>query len=255
MSNGDRSPEQIGRYYDEWTARYQECFGNTLQACRPAQSADLHQYILERAGIEDGERILDAGCGVCGPSIYFASHREISIDAVTVSRHQVRTARQLVSEAGLDEKITVHLGDFHKLRELFPASTFDRVLFLESLSHAMDPTAPLQSAYEALKPGGVVYIKDFFEKQLDTPEEQRLLRETIDRIDRTFVLKTPSLHHTVSVLTGLGFREQLIEPVGFAADNSVWIRFNDTHRFDLYGGRAPFQWCDWLELRFEKPMP
>lgn len=253
MPNGDRGPEQIGRYYDEWTARYQECFGDTFQACRPARSADLHRYTLDRAGIADGQRVLDAGCGVGGPSIYFASHRAISIDALTVSQHQVATARQLVAEAGLGHRITVHLGDFHKLRELFPPSTFDRVLFLESLSHAMDPAGPLKSAYDVLKPGGVVYIKDFFEKQLDTPEEQRLLRETIDRIDRTFLLKTPSLHHTVSVLTALGFRQQMIEPVAFDADNSVWIRFNDTHRFDLYGGRTPFQWCDWLELRFEKP--
>lgn len=252
MSNDDRSPEQIGRYYDEWTARYRDCFGDTLQACRPAHAADLHQYILERAGIEDGERILDAGCGVCGPSIYFASHRKVSIDAVTVSGNQVATARQLVADAGLDGSITVQQGDFHKLGELFPASTFDRVLFLESLSHAMDPTGPLQSAYDMLKPGGVVYIKDFFERQFDTPEERRIVRETIDRIDRTFVLKTPNLPQTLHVLTGLGFRQQLVEPVGFAADNSVWARFNETHRFDLYGGQPPVQWCDWLELRFEK---
>lgn len=253
MPDDDLSPERVGQYYDEWTDRYRSCFGDTLQACRPAQAADLHQYILERAGIRDGERILDAGCGVCGPSLYFASHRDVAIEAVTVSRDQVETARQLVAQAGLAGRITVRLADFHKLEESFPPATFDRVLFLESLSHAQDPAGPLLSAFNVLKPGGVVYIKDFFERPGQTADERRRVREAIARVDRTFVLHTPNLQHTVRRLTQAGFHQDWIEPVGFPSDNSVWLGFNAAHRFDLYGGEEPLQWCDWLELRFAKP--
>lgn len=253
MSTDDLNPESVGRYYDEWTAYYRASFGDTFQACRPAESVELHRYIMERAGIRDGERILDAGCGVCGPSIYFASHRNVAIDAITVSKAQVATARQLVAEASLSEKIQVHLADFHKLHELFPEGTFARVLFLESLSHAADPRGPLQSVFKVLKPGGVVYIKDFFERQYETVVKQRLVRETIDRVNRTFVLKTPNLSHTVRALGEIGFRKQLIEPVCFANDISVWASFNQAHNFDLFGGKEPFEWSDWVELRFEKP--
>ena len=253
MADDDLSPRKVGQYYDDWTARYRSSFGDTFQACRPTNLADLHQYILERSGIRDGERVLDAGCGVCGPSLFFAAHRDISIDAVTVSDRQVTTACHLIAEAGLDARIRVHLADFSRLGEQFPADTFDRVLFLESLSHAADPVAPLQGVYDVLKPGGVVYIKDFFEKSFDTEEDRRRVREVIARVDRTFVLRTPQLRHTVAVLEQIGFQELSTEPVLFPNDTSVWSSFDDAHRFDIYGGGEPFQWCDWIELKFQKP--
>lgn len=258
MDEGPRSdrvdPEQVGLYYDEWTPRYRASFGDTFQAFRPAETTELHRYILESAGVRDGERILDAGCGVCGPSIFFASHREITIDAVTVSKAQVAVARRLVTEAGLDDRITVHLADFHKLHERFAEATFDRVLFLESLSHAADPLEPIRSVFNVLKPGGIVYIKDFFEKPYGDAGKQQRVREVIARVDRAFVLKTPRLAHTVSALEQAGFSEQHVGPVGLINDTAVWANFNRAHEFDLFSGKEPIEWCDWLELRFQKPL-
>jgi cyclopropane fatty-acyl-phospholipid synthase-like methyltransferase len=254
MQNEDVNPEQVGFYYDEWSSRYEASFGDTFQACRPTETADLHRYILNSAGVKDGERILDAGCGICGPSIYFGAHREITIDAVTVSMAQVSTAQRLIADAGLSRQITVHLADFHKLDEIFPEATFDRVLFLESLSHATDPTGPLQSVFKVLKPGGIVYIKDFFEKHYVDLDRQRFVREIIGRVDRTFVLKTPRVEHTVEILKQVGFLEQYIGSVGFKNDIAVWAKFNQAHNFDLYDGSEPIEWCDWLDLRFQKPL-
>ncbi len=248
------SPEQVGVYYDEWTPRYRASFGNTFQACRPTETADLHRYILESAGIRDGERILDAGCGVCGPSIYFAAQRNITIDAITVSKVQVVAARLLIAEAGLSEKVTVHLGDFHKLHERFPEATFDRVLFLESLSHAADPVGPLRSVFGVMKPGGTVYIKDFFLKEYANIDQQQRVLETVERVDRAFALRTPRVQHTVSVLKEIGFIEERVGPVGFRNDITMWADFNKAHNFDLYGGAQPLEWSDWLELRFAKPL-
>ena len=253
MTDDTLSPERVGRYYDEWTARYQASFGDTFQACRPTEADDLHRYLLEHAGIVSGERILDAGCGVCGPSRYFAAHRDITVDALTVSAVQVEKARQLVEEAGLASQITVHLGDFHRLDEYFPALTFDRVLFLESLSHASEPAFVLQGAFEVLRPGGVVYIKDFFEKPCSTQSECDAVRAIIDRVDRTFAVRTPDLQRTIDTLKGVGFREVSTEPVGFVADIGRWRNFNQAHQFDLYDGKPAQQWSDWMELKFEKP--
>ncbi len=253
MQEDALSPARVGLYYDEWTARYRASFGNTFQAGRPRETADLHRYILESALVQDGQRILDAGCGVCGPSIHFATHRQITIDAVTVSKVQVATAQQLIAEAGLSGRITVHLADFHKLHERFPEAAFDRVLFLESLSHGADPMEPLQSTFKVLKPGGVVYIKDFFEKHYDDVGKQQLVRETIARVDRAFAVKTPRLQHTVEALQQIGFVEQRVAPVGFTNDLAVWAKFNQVHNFDLFGGKEPFEWSEWLELRFQKP--
>lgn len=253
MRHDELSPEQVGRYYDEWTPRYRASFGDTFQAGRPSETADLHRYLLESADLRDGQRVLDAGCGVCGPSIAFATRRRLTIDAVTVSKEQAQTAERLVAAAGLSGRITVHLADYHTLHERFAAETFDRIVFLESLSHAADPTGPLQAAFTVLKPGGLVYIKDFFAKDHDDADEQRRVRETIARVDRTFAVKTPRLSHTVDVLRRIGFVEQRVGPVGFTNDHAVWARFNLAHDFDLFGGEEPIEWSEWLELRFQKP--
>lgn len=246
--------KRVGLYYDEWTPRYQAVFGDTFQACRPSETDDLHNYILESAGVQDGERILDAGCGVCGPSIHFAAHRKIKIDAVTISSAQVSTARRLVAEAGLGRQITVHQADFHELNKTFPEATFDRVLFLESLSHAADPMQPLESVFKVLKPGGVVYIKDFFEKEHTDIDKRRLVQEVIARVDRTFVVRTPRVGHTVRALEQIGFKKQHVGPMGFRNDDSVWIKFDQAHKFDLFAGIGPVEWSEWLELRFQKPL-
>lgn len=50
--------------------------------------------------------------------------------------------------------MTVSQGDFHQLASLYPAETFDRVLFLESICHAEDYRAALSGAYAVLKPSG-----------------------------------------------------------------------------------------------------
>lgn len=254
MAETPLSPESVGEYYDQWTERYFAGFGDTFQACRPTHTADLHQYILERSGIRDGERVLDAGCGICGPSLYFASHRDLLIDAVTVSEHQVTMARERVRRAGLEGKVKVYLADFHRLDDHFPAARFDRVLFLESLSHSADTLAALRSVFRVLRAGGVVYIKDFFEKQCDCDEERRRVREVIERVNRTFVLKTPVLRRTVELLREVGFVQLSMGSVEFPNDTSVWRRFNDLHAFDVYGGNPPFPWSDWCELRFMKPI-
>jgi cyclopropane fatty-acyl-phospholipid synthase-like methyltransferase len=253
MVNENVTPEKVGKYYDEWTERYRASFGDTFQACRPADSVELHRYILERSGIRDGDRVLDAGCGICAPSIFIASRRNVVIDAVTVSKRQVETGRQLVAQVGLADKIRVRLADFNRLEDHFSEGTFDRAIFLESLSHAAEPGVALRSVFNVMKPGGVVYIKDFFEKQCDTEVERRLVREVIERVDRAFALRTPSLPHTMSAITQIGFRQVCVEPIRFTSDNSVWRNFNDAHSFDLYGGKDPCQWCDWLELTFERP--
>jgi hypothetical protein len=57
----------------------------------------------------------------------------------------------------------------------------------------------------------------------------------------------------VQALGEAGFEPDYVRPVSFEADLAVWVKFNRTHDFDLYGGQEPFQWCDWMELRFIRP--
>lgn len=60
----------------------------------------------------DGLRILDVGCGLAWSSVGLARHFPgATVDAVDLDPVTVDLARRTVSEAGLADRVTVHLGD------------------------------------------------------------------------------------------------------------------------------------------------
>jgi Mycolic acid cyclopropane synthetase len=85
--------EEVEQYYDEWTARYIGGVGEVFQGARPQSTDELLGYLLEAAALEDGMTVLDAGSGVCGPALWFAAHRDIRIEALTISSVQVEQAQ------------------------------------------------------------------------------------------------------------------------------------------------------------------
>jgi ubiquinone/menaquinone biosynthesis C-methylase UbiE len=247
------TPEEISSYYDAWTTKYLEVFGDTIQAHRPTREEDLHDYLMRRAGLRDGKRALDAGCGVCGPGLHFAAHADITLEALTLSPVQARMACERIVQGGFADRVNVRVGDFHRLPELYPREEFDVVYFLESLSHSPAPERVLAGVYEVLKPGGIVYIKDFFIKPCATAEERRRVLRVIERVDRLFAVKTADAGEMIGHLRGAGFLPVWVEPPRFQVDNTRWQEFEREHRFDLFEGDESFDWSQWLELKFQKP--
>jgi len=247
------TPEDVARYYDEWTERYLASFGDSIQAHRPPREEDLHGYLMQRMGVRDGWRLLDAGCGVCGPSRYIARHADVRIDAVTVSPVQAAMARQRVAENGLAPRIQVTQGDFHRLESMFPRESVDLVFFLESLSHSSTPERVLAGAYEVLKPGGFVYIKDFFVRVCPTDVEQERVLKVIANVDRLFAVKTAWVEQITDSLRAVGFLPVWIEAPRFDVDNARWQDFESTHGFDLFDGDDSFDWSQWWEIKYQKP--
>lgn len=158
--------EEVQHYWEQMNPLYLETM-TTFQAGLVKGKADAdpfranNLYVAARTRIRSGQRILDAGCGVCGPSIDIArAIDDVTIEAITLSPVQVDVARQYVRQAGLDERITVQLGDYHHLP--FTDDSFECVLFLESFSYSPDPHLALTEACRVLRPGGILYIKDVF---------------------------------------------------------------------------------------------
>jgi len=44
---------------------------------------DYLDYTIQNAELKDGQKILDAGCGVGGPAYYFASKLNVVVDGIT----------------------------------------------------------------------------------------------------------------------------------------------------------------------------
>ena len=216
----------VTNYYNEWTQSYIEGFGEVFQGSRPDSTDELLDYIIGAAQLEDGMTVLDAGCGVCGPAIAFAERRNLRIEAVTLSKVQVAEGQQRIQDRGLQNRITVRKGDFHQLAKIYPPAHFDRVLFLESLCHAEDYREVIRQAKQVLKPGGCIYIKDFYAADYrSSPHLLEVQAEDLRELNRIYCLIMPDLPSTVDLISELGFGIIYLREPQYTYSPAAWENF------------------------------
>ena len=220
------STSDVKQYYDKMTSSYIQGFGEVFQGSRPDSTDELVDYLIEAARLQDNLTILDAGCGICGPAIMFAERRDLSIDALTLSSVQVGEAQTRIAKKGLQERINVRQGDFHQLDQLYEANTFDRVLFLESLCHADDYRKVLSQAKHVLKPGGFLYIKDFYAiDNRSRPDLLALQAKDLEALNNLYRLVVPDLPSTVDLISELGFVIFFMRMPEFIYSPAAWQNF------------------------------
>ncbi len=155
----------VGRFYNEQTDNFLKVYGKVIQAFRTTDVSVLLDYQIQAIGLDKGMVVLDAGCGVCGPAIHFAEKVGVQVEALTISSVQVQKAKDNIKDSNASMLINVQEGDFHTLEKYFPENHFDAIYFLESFGHATNHIQVLDSTWNVLKPGGVIYIKDLFRKK------------------------------------------------------------------------------------------
>ena len=85
--------------------------------------------------------------------------RGYQIMAVDLSRQNIAFCRQLLTEAGLADRVQLLVGDARLLREV-PKQVFDAILLMGPLYHLVeqpDREMALQAAYDRLRPGGIIF--------------------------------------------------------------------------------------------------
>lgn len=241
----------VGDYYDKWHKRFMDIYGGVIQALRPSGEQELLDYLQQSIGLRDGMKVLDAGSGVCTPAIYFAQNLNLSIDAITISEKQVQEGRRRIKEQDVANKVSCIHGDFHCLSELLPRNSYDAVLFLEALGHAARPDIVLQGASEVLKPGGFIYIKDFYPREADDEQLQKRIQKTVDNINREYCYNVLDLQMTLSTLRKQGMTISSIKPFEFESDISVREEFERRFGIEVFEG-GEFVPAEWLEIRCHK---
>jgi ubiquinone/menaquinone biosynthesis C-methylase UbiE len=199
--------EQVRHYYDQMNPLILKYVGTTYQSGLLTNSSkadpyrETNLYCAAQAGIQPGYRILDAGCGVCGPSIDIAQHIEgVRIDAITLSPAQANTARDLVQQAGLADRIQVHIGDFHHLP--FADEMFDLVFFFESTGYSYNHKRLFTEVYRVLRPGGSLYIKEPFKKESPLLEQEQ---QELAEGKRIYAYNLAQMSEVVEAISSVGF--------------------------------------------------
>lgn len=136
----------------------------------------MNRQMADAAGIRPGERVLDAGCGVGGSSLWLAEHYDARPTGIAPVASQIDRARRYAAERRLSDKVGFELGDFRAME--FPDESFDVVWIQEALVHVGVPDKHrfAAEAYRVLRPGGRLVITEYLRRSRPLPEaDERLL--------------------------------------------------------------------------------
>lgn len=248
------SVEEVENYYEKETVPYLNSYGDIIQAARSNSNEEYLDYLIDNMGIGDGMKLLDAGCGVCGPSTYFAQKKDITVDAVTLSKMQVDLSKERIQKADVENKVIVRQGDFHNLHRNFSHNTYDIVFFLESLGYATDLKKVISGALNVIKPNGFLYIKDFFPVPLTKKEQLDRQLEITKEIRREYCYRLLDLVNILSVTREMGFFLVFIRRLDFIEDFTNAANFEVQNGYNSYTRAItnPYQLYEPLQLKFQK---
>ena len=115
----DLSEEMYRLFLDEgmyYSCAYFEKGDETLEEAQENKA----RHIAAKLKLEDGQRILDIGCGWGGMALHLARRANVKVLGVTLSEEQHRVAVQRARDAGVSDR--VHFELLHSIGHMSPPS-------------------------------------------------------------------------------------------------------------------------------------
>lgn len=171
--SSDRTRE-VAKLYEERHKTRWDVFGEKPYAnygfwTRPDISIDeacdaMTDAVAGAAGMAQGDRVLEVGCGYGASAVYYAEKlRPSSVVGIDITEVRLKTATEYVRKCGLENVIEVRFGDATNLD--FPEASFDRVIGIECAFHFDTRFDFLKEVSRVLVPGGGLGLADLILKE------------------------------------------------------------------------------------------
>ena len=150
--------------------KYSACWWpDSARTLAQAEAAAL-QATCERAGLVDGQDILELGCGWGSLTLWMAAHYPNSqITALSNSRSQGDCIREQAAQRGLPN-VHVVTCDFN---DFATSAHFDRIVSVEMFEHMRNYDTLMQNIAHWLTPGGTLFVHIFTHRCYAYPFEIR----------------------------------------------------------------------------------
>jgi SAM-dependent methyltransferase len=172
------------------------------------QLSDLRSSWRAHLGLEPGERVLDAGCGLGENTIVLAQFVGPSGSAVGVdlSSHLIERARQRAAPS-------LHAG--YKVADLaklpFEAETFDAVYCERVFQHLQDPDAVMAELCRMLRPAGRLVVVDIDHSRTARDADDAELADLFDELALITVANPRSGRELRSRMVRAGFEDVAVD--------------------------------------------
>jgi cyclopropane fatty-acyl-phospholipid synthase-like methyltransferase len=218
-----------------WEAMGEDAREGQAGANRPMFVNQLAQEYLASipdvdAALRNGGRVADVGAGLAWSSVGVAkAYPRARVDAFDIDEPSIESARRIIAEAGLGDRVTATAVD---VADLDPGEPYDLVMALECIHDLPDPVSVLGAMHRLAGDDGAVIVMDervADEFTAEADEVERLLYG----FSITCCLPDSKAHHG-SVATGTVMRRSTLEryahDAGFTSVVTLPIE-NDFFRF------------------------
>jgi cyclopropane-fatty-acyl-phospholipid synthase len=124
-----RSKENIAKHYDLGNDFFSLWLDKTLtysSAIFDEQNKDLaeaqnnkYQKLINLIQPNNGDKILEIGCGWGGFAEYLGKNYDVKLDCITISRKQFEYAKERIHNCGLNEKVNIEIKDYRDLNSKY----------------------------------------------------------------------------------------------------------------------------------------
>ena len=124
-----RSKENISKHYDLGNEFFALWLDKTLtysSAIFDERNKDLsnaqnnkYQKLIDLIKPNNGDKILEIGCGWGGFAEYLGKKYDVKLDCITISKKQFEYAKKRMHQCGLNEKVNIEIKDYRDLKEKY----------------------------------------------------------------------------------------------------------------------------------------
>lgn len=114
----------------QYSCAYFAAPGMSLDEAQRAKKAHIGRKLL----LDEGQRVLDIGCGWGGLALSLAREGAGQVTGITLSSEQLEVARQRAAEAGLDHRVRFEFRDYRDA-----TGPFERIVSVGMFEHVGTP--------------------------------------------------------------------------------------------------------------------
>ena len=124
-----RSKDNISKHYDLGNEFFALWLDKTLtysSAIFDERNKDLsnaqnnkYQKLIDLIKPNNGDKILEIGCGWGGFAEYLGKKYDVKLDCITISKKQFEYTKKRIHECGLNEKVNIEIKDYRDLKNKY----------------------------------------------------------------------------------------------------------------------------------------